>query len=157
MEIEVRHIDRVNLEVEPFKKVVKKYVRTDKEILIVFDKRITSFGVHQYDSKTKKHIIRISPDKVARPAGYCHNCSDSFSDPSAIKYNVISTLVHELGHINQFEELGWQTYLSHKFSCQRDIKNSDWADYYSPAEQDARRYEHKHSLQAVEYYNECAK
>jgi len=151
--ITVRHIEKTCLESEPFFKLCKKHAsKLEKDLLIVFDLRIGCYGTHWFDSKKQLHIIRISPEK-------CRHYRDEKGvikklDLEAEKYNIISTVVHEIRHAQQKEEMGI-SYWNKKCHYAEEIRNPGYKSYYSEIEADARTYENKYVLSAVEFYNSC--
>ena len=147
MKIEVRHIDNTCLKEVGFIKVVKKYGRIKKDVLIVFDKRIKYLGLHGFDAKSKKHIIRLSPilSKIDERGNIISN--------SAEKYNLLSTILHELRHCQQLEELR-SKYWDENYGANERIKEKDISVEFSEAESDARMYENKYILEAVKLYDE---
>jgi len=152
MKLEVRHISRTVLELKAFKELVKKYCKTDKKLLIVFDERIVDCGYYVYDSEKKMHIIRISPDNI-------YSIFDSKiekAEKQVDKYCLISTTLHELKHLSQRDELGVSFWNKGNFS-NKEIKDSQMSEQFSKCELEARAFESENVLEAVEYYNSFLK
>jgi HSP90 family molecular chaperone len=149
MNIEIRHLDRTFLQEEALLKVIKKYSHNlNYNILISFDKKISGYGLYNFDLKKKCHIIKISLTNC------CFTENEERLDTNSEKYNLISTLIHELCHANQKETLGSTKFWSNKYGCAKFVKNEFLAGFYSKSEVEARIYENKHVLQAVELYND---
>jgi Ca2+-binding EF-hand superfamily protein len=126
--------------------MVKRYSKLEHDILIVFDKRISCFGMHTYDHVKQLHTIRISPlINVLNEKG-------TFLDEGAEKHNIISTLLHEICHAQQREFLK-QSFQRYDYHTSRDIRNPEMAEYYSKCELEARTYECENILDAVELYD----
>jgi len=147
MNIVFKYLDRSCLDEDGLKRIIKKYGSALKyDVVVVFDLRIRDFGTYEFSSTKRKHIIRISPIKC------CYNDDGSRKNKSVEKYEVISALIHELRHAQQKEELGHE-FWSKKYSLRSDIISKFASDFYSPCEVDARLYENRNILQAVELYN----
>ena len=121
-------------------KLVKKFSKSEKDIVLIFDNRIASAGVYEYNCKKKRHEIRVSSKDL------------EFDDPQAKVYELISTILHELKHLQQQENLGANTFESEKFAMNKCIKNPEAAAYFSDREIEARIFEEKNVLSAVEFY-----
>jgi len=151
MNIKIRYFKRTSLEKKAFEKVIRKYAKLKYDILIVFDLRIKCFGTHAWNDKKRCHIIRISPTKCK-----IHIDEDNLSGvrlgPAAEKYRIISTLLHELRHAQQKEELG-SRYYNEKYDSIEEITNPQVASWYSECERDARIFEDKNIESAVELYD----
>jgi hypothetical protein len=147
MKVTIKNSDRTSLNKGILLKLIKKYCQSVKQDIVVsFDHRIKTFGYYVYDTKKKKHIIKIS----------VHGCTYSDRgtklDKEAEKYATISTLLHELKHAIQKEECG-KSFWNKDYSSALDVINPEAADFYSVCEIEARIYENKNILQAVEFYN----
>jgi len=149
MEIYIRHLYKTCLQESAYIKLIKKYAsKLEYDILIVFDLRIKDYGNYIFDSKKKLHSIKISPNK-------CGFTDEGVKlDDGAEKYHLISTTIHEIYHALQYEELG-REFWNKKYGCATEITHPDTADFFSKCEIDARAYENKNLLQAVEYYSRC--
>jgi hypothetical protein len=106
-------------------------------------KELKDFGQYKFHEEKKVHIIRISPSR--------HKYR-TYSDENAQKFQFISTTLHELRHASQKEDLGAE-FWSKSYSYSKQIDNPDFSEFYSKCEVDARIYENKHVLPAVEAYN----
>jgi hypothetical protein len=144
--ISVRHIDRTRIQEEPFIAMVKKYSKLEHDILIVFDRRLSCFGMHTYDHTKQLHTIRISPEINGL------NSDGVPLDAGAEKHNIISTVLHEICHAQQRESLK-QSFHKDDYHASRDIRNPERAEYYSRCELEARSYECDNVLEAVELYD----
>lgn len=138
--IEIRNIEKTKLNKEAFISLVEKYSNTEKDILIFFDARISDCGQYVYNSKKKRHEIKISPTKLM------------FNDAASQTYEFTATLLHELKHLQQQEELGTNTLFSKRLSCNPKIKNQEGSDYFSSREIDARIFEELKLTEATEFY-----
>jgi hypothetical protein len=103
-----------------------------------------AFGQYKFNDEKKIHIIRISPRR--------HKYK-TYSDENAQKFQFISTTLHELRHASQKEELGTTMFWSRSYGYSKQIDNPNFSEFYSKCEVDARIYENKHVLPAVEAYN----
>ena len=151
--ITVRHIDRVCLQENFYKKFIDKYSKLNRDLLVVFDLRISCFGMHEYDFEKKLHTIRISPVKNA-----VHVTSKDVIiqlDIESEKYNLLSTTLHELYHGEQRETLKKGFFNSNFLSAK--VKNVELKEFWSRCEVEARKYELEHILEGVAYYNELIK
>ena len=73
-------------------------------------------------------------------------------------YQYISTLLHELRHLYQREKFGPKKFSSKEFDCNKNMTFEDFDSLvFSESETDARMYENKHILPAVEFYNNVCK
>lgn len=150
MEVEIKHLYRTCLDEKASIKLVKKYCKKFKnDITIIFDLRIKDYGSYNFDSEKKSHIIKISPKNC------CFTPEGAKLDFGAEKYLLISTLLHELHHANQYEKMGYKFWNS-KFTCASEIENTASTEYFSQCEVEAREFENKHIIAAVAYYNRCA-
>jgi hypothetical protein len=138
--VEIRYIEKTSLNEASYLKLVRRFKKIKHNLVIVFDRRIKSFGTHIYDSKKRTHIIRISP-KV-----------NSNQDKGVEKYHLLSTTLHELHHAQQKENKGAE-YWSKKYRQAIDVENSFYSDYFSECELEARAYEHQNTAKAIELYN----
>jgi len=140
-----KHIERTALEEEALSKLIRKHTSTQKDILVVFDKRMKdTYGSYIWNSEKNLHEIRISPVKF------------EYKDRTYKIYEMISTIIHECKHLQQREDLGHQTFNSKKFGCNRDIKHKEASELYSQCEVEARIYEAKNVLESVDfYYQHC--
>jgi hypothetical protein len=147
--VTIRYIERTCLEEEALKKVVERYTKTDKEVLVIFDMRIKDYGDYVYDEKKRRHVIRISP---------AMHLYESFEPKSRMltkegqKVRLLATLLHECRHIQQKEELG-RTFYTIAYCRNTAIHDTRVSEDYSECEIDARVYENKNVLAAVEYYD----
>ena len=139
--IEIRNIDKTPLNKVGLIKLIRRYAKGKKDILLSFDGRISCFGDYNYNSEKKRHEIRVST-KV----------SQFKQDPAAKIYDLISTILHELKHLQQQEEVGTKTFYSKHFSYNTDIKLEEASDYFSVREAEARTFEEKNLLDAVNFY-----
>lgn len=143
--IHVKYIERTPLNKEAYIKLVKKYAKTQLDIHICFDKRLTvSYGLYDFDSKRQRHRIQISLSQL------------KFHDVEGTIYSMICATLHELCHANQKEELG-RSFGKKQYNCAEDIKSNNLSEFFSELEIDARTFENKNVLEAVEYYNSCCK
>lgn len=139
--ITVRHIDRTPLDEFSFIKLVKKYSKCETDILISFDKRLKSCsGTYIFNTDKKRHDIHISIPQA------------KFKDSGATIYSYVTTVLHEICHLRQKEELGRQFDLK-RYNCVEEIKNPHVSEFYAPLEVSAREFENKHIFDAMEFYN----
>ena len=150
MEIIIKNLYRTCLEEKAFVKLVKKYSKKFKySIVISFDLRIRDYGNYNFDSTKNCHLIKISPQN-------CSFANDGEKlDFGAEKHLLITTFLHELRHAWQYEKMGWK-FWNKKFGCASEIEHPSSTEYFSKCEVDARQFENRHILNAVEYYNGCA-
>jgi hypothetical protein len=147
--ITIRHIDRTCLVEDAYKKLIDKFSYLEKDILIVFDLRIATMGVHQYDSDDELHTIRISP--VSNSTSTNEKNDVVMLDKESEKFQLISTTLHELQHAMSREALGKSFYAKKYFLAK--VKNKEMQEYWSKCEVDARKYELDNIFKAMEYYN----
>lgn len=147
MRIEVRHIDRTPLLEGPLINLIRKYAKTEKNILIVFDKRIKDCGTYMYNGDKKRHEIRISPEQQNKIFAQA-----SPSPEEVEKYCIISTILHEIRHLQQWEERG-VSFWNKDFSTNQEIQDKSISVEFSQCELDAKTYENEKLLDAVKYYN----
>lgn len=140
MKIEVKNIEKTKLNKEAFLKVVERFLKNKKSLLIIFDGRLDCFGYYTYNSKKKKHIIKISTKRF------------QFKDKISRTYEIIGTFLHESKHLQQQEQFGSSFFMSKKFAWNEKIKSFDGSDYFSVRECEARVFEEKNVLAATEYY-----
>jgi len=146
MQVEVRYIERVSLYEEPFIRVVQEYTKKLKHnFVVVFDLRLKNFGTHMWDADKKIHIIRLSPV-------LCKFKKNVRLGPIAEKYRIIGSLLHEIRHAQQYEELG-DKFWNKKYVKVKAITNPDVSDWYSECERDARIYEDLHIKDAIILYD----
>lgn len=149
MSVRIRGIEKTCLSEPALLAVISKYYKSEKKLEIVFDRRIKdSYGWFVYDSDRKLNLIRISP-----ALHQYHDCD--VRKPISVeaqKYKYISTILHELRHVQQLEELG-RHYYSKEYCRNSDLPDSHQAYYYTESEVDARAYELQNILAAVEIYN----
>lgn len=157
MDIEIRYIHRTCLEKKAYNALLQKYTKGLKyNLQIVFDNRIVSMGHHYFDNKKKIHIIRISPKKNK------YSTRDSLGidiyklSPATEKYNLIGVTLHEIKHAKQFEEMG-SKFHSKNFTLTKEIRDPEYSNWYSRCELEARTFESKNLLAAIEYYNNSCK
>lgn len=138
--IEIRNIEKTKFHKEALLKVIKKFSKSEKDIVLSFDNRVTSLGYYIYNQKKRRHDIKI--------------CSKNlhFEDDMANVYELIGTILHELKHLQQQEDLGTPAFGSFKFSCNKRIKDPAASDFYSDREIEARVFEESNLKEAVEYY-----
>lgn len=145
MKVEVRHLQRTCLQDKAFKKLVKRYGKLNHKLIICFDNRVKDCGFYWWDTNKKVHIIRISAKNNMSPYG-------NQLEAGAQKYNLISTLLHELRHAQQKEEQG-VNFWSGKYFYSKDIENLEISNFYSICEIDARAFENKNLLSAIQLYD----
>lgn len=138
--IEVRNIEKTNLNKVAFLKLLKKFAKSKKDILVSFDGRLCTFGCYSFNIEKRRHEIKIS-SKIFQ-----------FNDPASNVYELIGTLLHEVKHLQQKEDLGTNIFESKKFGCNKRIKDQEASEYYSPCEIEARAFEEKNIDVAVEFY-----
>lgn len=148
MNIRIRHLDRTCLDELAYRKLIERYsLQLQYDILIVFDMRIKNYyGDYEFNSDKKIHNIAISLNR-------CKYEDEVRVDEGGEKYNLISTTIHELYHAKQYEKLGSKLFCK---PC-KDIKNKELASLYSDCEIEARVFENKNLLEAVQYYDACVK
>ena len=156
--LELRYLDRMNIEEDAYFSFLEKYIRTLKlkhKILIVFDLRLKDFGSYWWNGDIRTHIIRISPKRCQ------HRREENYEDgwvelvrvgPASEKFQVISTTIHELFHAHQKESKG-SSFDNVSFDGVKEITNPDISSWYSECEIEARIYENKNIKAAVEYYD----
>lgn len=150
MNFVVRNIERTCLNSEAYVKLLRKFgVGIENDVVISFDLRLKNYGSYRYNSSKKKHIILISPTECKKEEDVKLSSMDE-------TYNLISTTLHELKHAMQQEELKAALW-SKKYSCAKHVRNPLMAEFYSVSEVDARVFENKSLLSAVEFYNSCCK
>jgi len=146
--IEIRNLNYTRLNHYAFKKIAQKYARylkLEHKILIVFDKRLTkNGGYHDLDYSKKRHRIQLCP----HPDG---------AEPNAVKWSLISFLLHELKHAQQIEKGGYHRHISKAYSSVEEIEDTEWSEYYSDCETEARTYQNQHVRKAVDFYNSMVK
>ena len=148
MEIIVKNLSRTCLQEKPFLRLIKKYSSNLKNsIHFSFDLRLKDLYGNYYFGK-RTHIIKISIPKC------CFTEKKTKLDANAQKYQLISTIIHELYHAQQKEELGPKFY-SDWFSCAPGVRDPDVRSSYSRCELAARIFEDKNILKAIQYYNTC--
>jgi hypothetical protein len=155
--VATRYIERTSLDEAAFVKTIKKYAKLLKlshDISIVFDMRLACYGIHCWDSSKKIHLIRISP---TRCKFQLEGESPVRLGPAAEKYKILSTLLHELRHAQQKEELGHNKFYSKNYGSVKEIKNPEASTYFSECERDARIFEDTYIDEAVEYYDSSCK
>lgn len=138
--IEIKNIEKTKLNKKALLKVIERYSKSKKNILISFDGRLESFGIYTYSSKKKRHEIKISTKTF------------QFKDAESRTYETIGTLLHEMKHLQQQEQLGSLFFMSRKFCWNDKIRSFDGSDYFSLRECEARTFEEKNVFLATEYY-----
>lgn len=141
MKIEIRYIDRTCLNAKAYMKLLAKFGNLKLKTIIVFDKRVKSYGQYSFNSVKRIHTIRISPD--------VHKLK---KDYNAEKYELISTTLHELRHAQQKEEKGFE-FWKKQYNSVNEIKTKTMSDFYSECELDARTFENANVANAVGFYN----
>lgn len=101
-----------------------------------------TIGYYVFDVKKRTHIIRVSPRL---------NKAKTNGDVNAEKYQLVSTVLHELRHAQQKEELGVEFWRKH-YNNAADVIQPAFSDFYSECEIDARTFENANVLSAVEFY-----
>jgi len=150
MEIKIKNIDRTFLDKDSFLRLIRKYSKLTKDLDLSFDARLTSvLGNYRYDDDKKRHIIKLSLIN-------CKYSNKAELSKAGEKYNFISTLLHELKHAQQKEEMR-QNFWKDKNCKNAEIQEESLSTEYSTVEIQARIHENKNILEAVEYYNECLK
>lgn len=117
--------------------------KLDNSVSVIFDNRIKVYAVY-YGCSNKTHLIRVSP-----------NNNTILGDLNASLHVYLGTIIHELKHAIQSEQLGERAYNALNFRSAVTIKNSKYSDFYSVCEVEARLYELKHVLKAVKVYNKA--
>ena len=146
MNVIVKNIDKTSLGEKALVKVVKKFFKLKKDIFISFDSRLTgAMGSHIYCKEKKRHIIKISILNTKMD-------NDKILSDTAEKYNILTVLLHELKHAEQFEKFNKKYWTN---DINKDIKEKELAIEYSKLESEARAYENSHILKAVEFYDQC--
>ena len=138
--ITIQKIERTNLSEAALVKLIKKFSNPKKDLRLTFDARISDHGSYTYNIKKKRHEIKVS-SRVFQ-----------FRSRSSKPYELIGTIIHELKHVQQQEDLGTNTFFSEKHFLNKCIKNEAAAAYYSTAEIEARIFEEKNLLAAVDFY-----
>lgn len=141
-----------DLEVCAFRRVIFRFCKTKKYIKICFDHRMTqTYGTYkEIISEKNRHIGHEI--KLSLPL-----CGSGKRKMIKI-YQYISTLLHELRHLYQREKFGSKKFSSKEFDCNKNMAYDDFYSLvFSESETDARMYENKYVLPAVEYYNNVCK
>ncbi len=144
--IEIRNIHHTALQLCPLKKLVEKYARSLKlrrDVVVVFDRRLTGVtgGLHRLNYKKDRHVIQIYPE------------CEGQTDEGALKYGLVTYILHELKHAQQEEVHGYSYHNSNAFSRVTEIHDKEQSEHYSRCETEARMYECKHIHNAVDFYN----
>jgi len=146
MHVNIKYIERTCLKEKPFIKLIKKYAKTKSNILVVFDKRYKNYGGFSWNPKKKINEIRLGIK-----ANKYSNENTKLSCNSE-KYNFISTILHEIKHMNQREELG-KKFWDKNYYTNKDLKNAHLSVEFSKCELEAKEFEAKNVLQSVKYYD----
>ena len=151
MNIFIKYIERTSFVESVLKRVIKKYIcKTKNDVFVIFDKRCSIFGSYAFNIKKQVHEIRLGVNKNKKLL------SKKDLPPSDEKYVFISTLLHEIKHLNQREEMG-KDFWNKDFGLNKNIKNMELAERYSKCESEAREFEEKNVLKAVEFYDSLMK
>ncbi len=148
MAVRIKHIDKTCLQEKPLLAVIKKHLRSEKDLDIVFDRRLRDcMGWYWYDETRRTHLIKVSP--------VVHEYHDfdvrKPLDNESRKYKFVSTILHELRHIQQKEELG-KSYYNKNYCKNKNLTSAFPAYFYAEAELDARAYELQNISEAMEIY-----
>ena len=158
--IEVRYLKRTCLIKDAYAKTILHYTKILElkfKVLIVFDNRIKTSGLHTFDIKKNHHTIRISPEKAQLEKPDIFNDLVIRVGKNEEKWNIISTTLHELRHAAQYEESSDKYYYDADFNAVSELNNPSVSDWYSRAEIEARVYESLHIHHAIKLYNSSCK
>lgn len=139
------------LDEHAFVRLIQKYARTKNNIDVLFDRRMVStcgsYDEIQKNNRLDKHQIKISPISC-----------EVRGNKKVTLFLYISTLLHELRHLQQREKLGSRKFHSKEFGYNESVFNSNfYSENYSKCEIDARLYENKNIWAAFLYYNKICK
>jgi hypothetical protein len=148
MKVKIRHIEKTCLIEEAYVKLIKKYIDTDKDVTILFDGRMKDYGEYFYNQDKRRHEIKIGLKKNKVSA---YN-QDRILKEDDQRYTFIETTLHELKHLMQHEESG-RSFYNNDFGTNRDIKDNVLAIEYSQCELEAKEFEKKNILTAVDFYD----
>jgi len=148
MKVDVKYIERTPLDKEAYVRLVRHYVDSKRDILIVFDGRYVDCGAYRLNLTKDRHEIRIG----IKSSQYVSTaCRKKVSHEAAI-YNYICTTLHEIKHLIQSEHSG-SVFIKDDFGINPEIKEPVLAIEYSKCELEAREFECRNLLQAVEFYD----
>ena len=149
--IKIKNIESTCLKADALKEVIVKFYSSEKDLEIVFDKRIKdSYGWYFYDEARHVNLIRVSP-----LLHQFHDCDVRKPITAETqKYTYISTILHELRHAQQRDEWG-KSFYSKEYCRNKNLIDSYAAYHFTEIEIDACIYELQHVLEAVKIYNSC--
>ena len=146
----IKNISKTCLKEQPLLAVIKKHFKSNKKLEVIFNnKNKDCYGVFETNALKKVHRITISI--ILHQFEGCDIRKPI--DKEYQKYCYISTVLHELRHLQCEEKMG-QKYNNKKYSENIKLNNSHARYYFSPREIEARIYEHKHILSAIKIYDE---
>lgn len=148
--IEIRHHERVSVDRLALEKVIKKFSKVKNNVVVSFDNRISDYGQYFFEPKKKAHTIKISPRKNIL------DTNGSLLSSESSKYQIISTLLHEMRHAQQKESVG-SVFNRFSYYFNKRIKETYFSYFFSECELDARKYEVTHINSAIKMYNKYAK
>lgn len=143
--IELRHLHRTRLDEIGIKTIIERFTDLEHKVVVSFDKKLALFeGLYVFDY-AKRHYIKLAVNK------FCG------LESKAQEYNYISSLLHELCHAQQCENLK-EVFHSRAFSRAKGTTDQQTSYWYADRELEARIYADTHLKSAMEVYrNACAK
>jgi hypothetical protein len=108
------------------------------KLLLFSISELKIIGQYIFDAKKRTHIIRISPKL---------NKAKTNGDSNAEKYQLVSTVLHEVRHAQQKEERGMEFWRK-RYNTAVDVIHPAFSDFYSECEIDARTFENANVLSA---------
>ncbi len=139
-----RHAERTTLNTDALLRIIKTYTNLLLPVVVSFDRQINDHGTHvalERPNGQEYHYIRIS----VRMTEHLDDRSQAF--------DLISTLLHELQHADQWERLGPEAYEDPSFAC-AGTPNARTDDFYSSREIQARTFENANLAGAMQCYEQ---
>lgn len=159
--VTIKNIYKVPLEERPLRRLVYRFYKGPRDVLINFDNRITSWGQHWYNKTTKTHEISLS-------SIYCSHEKEQFMDwdfhrltadtnleilsnrDTASK--LIFTLLHELKHAMQCDDIPSEYNNSAEAFENIYIQNKYLRYWLAPLEAEAEGWALLNFKKALDFY-----
>ncbi len=108
-------------------------------VIISFDKKIAEYGY--YDNRKDRHFIRVGVRYTEHLDLVCQ------------KHEVINTLLHELYHAYQWQNVGSKTFYSKEMNAIEKCSNARINYQYCQLELEARSFADTNHRQAIQIYD----
>lgn len=138
MQVSFVYAERIKLSHCALEKISTSFFSLKHDVVVTFDKRLSDYG--RYYFKDNLHDIRIGLRNVDHLNEACQ------------KHEIINTLLHELYHAYQYEQVGPQRWESKSYTSVKGVQHKRINYQYCQQEVEARSFADSVHLKAVAYY-----